>query len=250
MPGADGQTKHTKWIGHWGLFSSPAFFRSVSKIAASGCYFRRVCLSVCPHGPSRLPLDEFSCNVLFEDIFFKSVEKIQVLLKSDKNNKFSIWRPMYLHIWYLAEFLVEWEKFQNRVAEKIKIQFLFRKLCHIWDNMEKYGTAEQGQMTTLCRTDAISVPDNWGKNRTPRLRIYNTYCFSTATTVARMHLRIMLYVHNLSCFFSTYSGRRNVRIFFSYRQWISYPFAVLDPNIAPLVSIPFILMPSYSMQEQ
>ena len=133
-------------------------------------------------------------------IFLKSVEKMQVFLKSDKNNKFFIWRPMYLHIWHLAEFLVEWEMFQNTVVEKIKIQFLFRKLCHLWDNVEKYGTAEQGQMTTLCRTDAISVPDNWGKNRTPRLRICNTYCFSTATTDARMHLRITQYVHHLSCF--------------------------------------------------
>ena len=107
---------------------------------------------------------------------------------------------MYLHTWHLAEFLLEWEMFQNTVVEKTKIQFLFRKLCHLWNNMEKYGRAELRQMTTLCRTDAIPVPDNWGKNRTPRLRICNTYCFSTATTVARMRLKITLYVYCLSCF--------------------------------------------------
>jgi hypothetical protein len=133
-------------------------------------------------------------------IFLKSVENTQVLLKSNKNNQFFTWRPMYLHKLYLAEFLLEWEMFQKTVVEKTKIQFIFQKLCHLWNNMEKYGTAELGQMTTLCRTDEISVPDNWGKNRTHRLRICNTYCLSTATTVARMQLKITLYVHCLSWF--------------------------------------------------
>jgi hypothetical protein len=133
-------------------------------------------------------------------IFLISLEKIPVLLKSDKNNKFFAWRPLYLHIWYVAEFLLEWEMFQNTVVEKIKIQFLFRKLCHLWDNAKKYGRAEEGQMTTLCRTDAIAVPDNRGKNRTPRRRICNNYCFLTSTMFARTRLKITLYVHCLSCF--------------------------------------------------
>jgi hypothetical protein len=41
--------------------------------------------SVCPHGSTRLPLDGFAWDLILE-FFRKSVEKIQVLLKSDKNN--------------------------------------------------------------------------------------------------------------------------------------------------------------------
>ena len=38
-----------------------------------------------PHGTTRLPLDGFSWNLIFESVL-KIVEKIQVSLKSDKNN--------------------------------------------------------------------------------------------------------------------------------------------------------------------
>jgi hypothetical protein len=43
-----------------------------------------VCLSGRPHGTTGLPLDGFS-KILFY-IFRKPVEKIQILLESDKNN--------------------------------------------------------------------------------------------------------------------------------------------------------------------
>ena len=49
---------------------------------------------------------------------------------------------------YLAEFFLEWEMFQIEVVEKIKTHILssvtiFQKSCHLWDNVEKYGTAKQ-----------------------------------------------------------------------------------------------------------
>jgi hypothetical protein len=43
-------------------------------------------LSDIPHGTTRLPLDEFLRNLMFEYLFRKSVQKIKVPLKSDKNN--------------------------------------------------------------------------------------------------------------------------------------------------------------------
>ena len=43
------------------------------------------CLSVCPHVTTRLSLNGFSSNLIFE-IFCQSIGKIQVSLKSDKNN--------------------------------------------------------------------------------------------------------------------------------------------------------------------
>jgi hypothetical protein len=49
---------------------------------------------------------------------------------------------------YLAQFFLEWEMFRIRAVEKIKIHILcpvtfFRKLCHLWDNVEKYDGARE-----------------------------------------------------------------------------------------------------------
>jgi hypothetical protein len=45
-----------------------------------------VCLSVRPHGTTRLPLVEFSWNLVFEGFFSKFVNKIEVYLKSEEKN--------------------------------------------------------------------------------------------------------------------------------------------------------------------
>jgi hypothetical protein len=37
-------------------------------------------------------------NILYLTIFQKSVEKSQVSLKSDKNNGYFMWRPMYIYV--------------------------------------------------------------------------------------------------------------------------------------------------------
>jgi hypothetical protein len=52
-------------------------------------------LSVCLHGTTRLPMDEFSWNLIL-GIFRKYFEKIQVSLKSDKNNGYFTWKPLYI----------------------------------------------------------------------------------------------------------------------------------------------------------
>ena len=53
----------------------------------------------------------------FEEIWYlsffeKSVETVQVLLKSDKNNGCFTWRRFHIYDQYLAEFFLEWEMFQ------------------------------------------------------------------------------------------------------------------------------------------
>jgi len=45
-------------------------------------------------------------------IFRESFVNIQVSLKSDKNNVYFTWRPIYI-LSYLAHFFLEWEKFQK-----------------------------------------------------------------------------------------------------------------------------------------
>ena len=41
-------------------------FRLVSKIVKSDCQLHHVCPSACQHGTTRLPIDAFSLNLIFE----------------------------------------------------------------------------------------------------------------------------------------------------------------------------------------
>jgi hypothetical protein len=52
----------------------------------------------------------------------------------------------FSHLRHVAEFFLEWEKFEIKFAEKIKIHILWpitftRKSCRLWDNVAKYGGA-------------------------------------------------------------------------------------------------------------
>jgi len=60
-------------------------FRRVLKIAKSDYLLRHVRPPVRPYGTTRLSLDGFSRIFLYLRIFIKSVDKIQVSLKSEKN---------------------------------------------------------------------------------------------------------------------------------------------------------------------
>jgi hypothetical protein len=42
----------------------------------------------------------------------------------------------------------------------------FWKLCYLWDNVEKYGTARQNKDNNITWhwKDALCMPDNYGKN--------------------------------------------------------------------------------------
>ena len=67
-----------------------------------------------------------------------------------------------VHLWYVAEFFLEWEMFQTKVVEKIKTHFMlnkffFRKSCRLWDNVEKYGRA--GQSTDDIMAQSLCVLD-------------------------------------------------------------------------------------------
>jgi len=54
-----------------------------------------VCLSVCPHATTRLPLDAFSWNLVF-GYFSKICRENEFSFKSDKNKGYVTWsRPIY-----------------------------------------------------------------------------------------------------------------------------------------------------------
>jgi len=69
-----------------------------------------VCPSVCPHGTTRLHWTDFY-EILYFRIFRKSAEKIQVSLKSDKNNRYFTWTLIYIfdHISLNSSYNKKWE---------------------------------------------------------------------------------------------------------------------------------------------
>ena len=102
---------------------------------------------------------------------------------------------------YLVHFFLEGEMFQTEVIGKIKTQIIcaiiFFKSCRLWNNVEKYCTARQATDDNM--THAHYMLDIYGYQNT--LRICNSYCFPTATVVARTRSRVTLYVHCLSRYF-------------------------------------------------
>ena len=81
-------------------------------------------LSVRPRGTNRLSLDGFLWNLIFEYFSKKIDDKIQVWLKSDKNNGQFTYKYPCTFLSHLAELFLEWEMFQTKVVEKIKKHIL------------------------------------------------------------------------------------------------------------------------------
>ena len=98
-------------------------------------------MAVRPHGTTRLPLSEFSWNLIF--IFRNSVEKIQVSI--NLRTAGTLYEDKYT---FLAE------KIKTHILCSIN---LFRKSCRLWDNVEKYCRA--GQATCGNMTHAHYMPD-------------------------------------------------------------------------------------------
>jgi len=127
-------------------------------------------------------------------VFFgKSVVKIQVSLKSDKNNGHS---KTSVYFWSsLSQFSV-WEMFQTvcvEVEHSFLFSFSFRKSCRFWDNVEEYWRA--GYVTDGNMAHAHCMLDTKGYRHT--LKMCSTYCISTASIVTRTCQIVTLYVHCL-----------------------------------------------------
>ena len=70
--------------------------------------------------------------------------------------------------------------------------FFFFKNLVFYENGEKYDTAKQDTNGNRTRRMRIAC---WITKATDTIRMCNTYCFSTATLVARSRLSVTLYVH-------------------------------------------------------
>ena len=73
-------------------------------------------------------------DIWYLKVFRKAVEKIKVLLKSDKNNGYFIWRLMYLYdqILILRMRNISDKCFrENQVIHFVFSKFIFRKLFYL-----------------------------------------------------------------------------------------------------------------------
>jgi hypothetical protein len=133
-------------------------------------------------------------------IFRKSVEKIQVLLKSNKNKRYFTWRLIYI-LSYIAHFFLEWEMFQKKSCRKnqntyfLLSNFFFSENGAVYERMWKTLWSEQA--TDDCGAGALHA--GYLRLQIHRLISCNTHCFSTTTKVARTRLSVTLYVHCVSC---------------------------------------------------
>ena len=89
------------------------------RLLASSCLSVRP--SIRPHG-TRLPMGGFSWNLIFayfSKICSENRNSVQMYKK-----KRVLYMKAYAHLWYLAEFFLEWEMFKTKVVEKIKTHIL------------------------------------------------------------------------------------------------------------------------------
>jgi len=84
--------------------------------------------SVRPRGTTRLPLDGFSWNLIFEDFSRKKknlLRKIQVSLKPDNSDRYCTWRPLYILYHILLSSFQNKKYFSQSCRETRIIHFTF-----------------------------------------------------------------------------------------------------------------------------
>ena len=114
-------------------------------------------MSVCPSvrpsawnnsAPTGRIFMKFGISVSFEK---KTVEKMLVSLKSDKNNVYFTWRQIYTFWSHLAQLFLQWEIFfphksckENENTFYVLQLFFFLKSCRTWENVKKKMQSRTG----------------------------------------------------------------------------------------------------------
>ena len=161
-------------------------------------------MSFCPSNPPSgrteqlgSPLDGFSWNLTFE--YFSKVcpgnSSFMKIWQSDNQYTCTVISCSV----FLRKRNVSGKRYrENQNTDFIFNNVLFRKSCPVRDKVQK------------CCRDEEAISDNIPRRMrfaflitnvtdTQTLGISKTYCFSTATTDARMHLNVSLHVNILSC---------------------------------------------------
>jgi len=164
------------------------------------CVCLSVCSSVCPRGTTRLTLDGFSWNYMFE--YFENLSRELEFRYYLSRITGTLHEHQYVFWSYLAQFFLESKIFQTKVLEKFKTHFLFNKF--IFSKIVPF-IGQSGEILyswTSHRWQCGACAFHAGELRLHKhaLRICNIYCFSAATVAAQTRLIVTLYVHSLSCY--------------------------------------------------
>jgi len=131
--------RNLSWVFVSFAESSLHFIRRFRKIAKRDYKFRHVSLSVRMEHLGFYWTDFH--EISFLSIFRKSVEKSQVSLKSDSNNWYCTWRPMYIHDSISLVSYSNEKCIGQKLWRKSNAYFMFnlppRKSFGSWDNVEK-----------------------------------------------------------------------------------------------------------------
>ena len=129
-------------------------------------------------------------------IFRKSVDKTLVSLKSDKNNGYFTWRPIYIFNQISLNSSYKRNISRKSCSENQTTHFMFNyffsKIMPFMRYCGKYCTAGRATDNSTARAHAYWIPKATNT-------ICNTCRFSTATMVAQTRLIVAFYVHCLSC---------------------------------------------------
>ena len=96
-----------------------------------------IVMSVCPSICLVIRMEQLSSHwidsheILHSRTFRISAQKINVSLKSDKNNRYFTWRHTSIY-----SYDTNADNIRTNILHSI---IIFQKSCYLWDNMERYG---------------------------------------------------------------------------------------------------------------
>jgi hypothetical protein len=129
-------------------------------------------------------------EILYFSIFRKSVEEIEVLLKSDKKNMYFACRLTYIFN-SISQVFQEWEIFQTscrgsrtHILCSVVLFLFFLQSCRLWENGAEYGGAGQATDNNIIWRARFACRITKAKDTH---QVPNTLCFSMATMLSQTY---------------------------------------------------------------
>jgi len=135
-------------------------------------------------------------EIWYFSIFKKSVEKIHIPVKPNKNSGYFTW-PIYICI-MSRSILFRMKNGSDRSYRENKKTFFVQYNHEIYEKMWRKKhciDTERSQLTIWCMHIACLIL----RLQTHTLTIRNTYSLATAATVVRTRFNVTCFVHNLPC---------------------------------------------------
>jgi hypothetical protein len=134
--------------------------------------------------------------VICKLFFRKSVEKIQVPLKSNKNNGYFTWRRFHTN-----DNVLDKSCRRNQTRILCPVTSGFRKSCHLWDNVERNGGARGATNdVTIWRIRVACWISKATCTRSSARAHAHKYNAFERNNDSRTPLNVTLYVHCLYCY--------------------------------------------------